>query len=156
GRSEIVARSTFTVTDASVHRPFLVTALHSPLAVNTDIRELATTAVVVMGLVALIFFPCAIFEETLDNNYEEVRGWFGRTDEVKERTGRPAVVEFVLFMAVSAGLYTFLDPGAGVDLATVAVFVSLVVGLALAVIGDGVPALIYGRRHGLEAPLRAL
>ena len=156
GTDRIVASSTFEVSDRSVHRSFVVTALHSPLDVRMSLRDAAVTAGATMFLALLIFFPCGIFEETLDNNYAEVRGWFGLKGDVKEVTGKAATLRFIVFMGVCAALYTGLDPGAGFDLATGAVFLALLVGLAAAVLFEGVPMLLFGRRHGLKAPLRAL
>jgi uncharacterized membrane protein YozB (DUF420 family) len=59
-------------------------------------------------------------------------------------------------MAVASAVYTGLDPATGLDLATAVVFVGLLAGLSLVVVSEGVPSLLFARRHRTRAPLRAL
>src|SRR4029450_6326371 len=76
GGDPTVATAAITVTGARVHRPALVTSLHLPSQVPAGVKDLGLSALVAVALVALIGFPCELFDSTLAENYGESTGWF--------------------------------------------------------------------------------
>jgi hypothetical protein len=152
----VLASATFRVTDDAVHRPALVTALPKPDDISFSPGDLAKSAGAALVAIPVIFFPFAIVEEVMDDNWEEICGWFGRSGGAKEKTGWRAVPVFLLFMGVASAFYTALDPTAALNLATAVAFCGLLLGIIAVVMSEGTPMLLFARRHRLEAPMRAL
>ncbi|MDQ2825793.1 MAG: hypothetical protein M3Y04_02310, partial [Actinomycetota bacterium] len=107
----VVQASFFQVLPASVHRPAFVTALPLPADVSLDPGKLLLSAVVATGMILLIAFPYELFNSTVEENYDEIRGWFGLPPRdpaaVKLRENRIAFVGLTMLTAVACG---FLSP----------------------------------------------
>jgi hypothetical protein len=154
--SGVVASAPFTLTDDSVHRTPLATALPTPADISFSPADLARSAAAAAVAIPIIFFPFALIEEVMDDHYEEILGWFGLRARHREKAGWAAVPKLVMFIGLAAATYTALDPSAGLNVATVVVFLGLLVALTAVIGVAGVPSLAFAHRHGLKAPMRAL
>jgi len=123
-----------------------------------------------MGLLALLIaflipFPGTLFNKTVEANYVEIKGWMlalrrrwnGLLDSLAvgplaklrrwlgpRMGGRTGVF---LFLALSALVYGFLSPTFGFNESSLALFLGLLVGLALITAAFDLPLRIYHRRQ---------
>ncbi|MDQ1396607.1 MAG: hypothetical protein QOG64_1866, partial [Acidimicrobiaceae bacterium] len=153
-----VAEARFAVAAASLHRSAFVTSLHSLRTVPTQAKQLGLSALLAIAMVALIAFPSELFDSTLDENYEEVIGWFGFVAPAVERVragGR--AIGYAGFAVGGAALYSLLDPGLRLDAGSIAQFFGLLLSLLVITVGFGLPGLVYmRRRYNARAGLRVL
>jgi hypothetical protein len=148
----------FEVVRSSVHRSQFATSVPEPRQVSTRLRTVANSLLITAGLVLLIVFPADLFNATLDENYDEVRSWFGlgpRSPKVLRPLPQAlALTGFVVFGGV---LYGFLSPDFGVNRSSLALAVGLSAALALIGIVFRLPFLLHSRRHhGEWARLKVL
>ncbi len=120
-----------------------------PGQVSTDVAILAESAALALLIVLLMPFPAQLFNSTLEAHYDEVRGWFprfslpfGRGDFWKSPIG------VGLFLAASALLYAFLDPGLGLDAESAAEVVGIGLGILVTAFAFEIPSLLAHRRLG--------
>ena len=128
------------------------------------------TALGGMGLLALLIaflipFPGTLFNKTVEANYTEIRTWMaglrGRWNAYLDAMaigplgglrrwlgprmgGRTGVF---VFLALSALVYGFLSPSFGLNSSSLALFLGLLVGLALITAAFDLPLRIYHRRR---------
>lgn len=140
----------FTIEDRSIHRPALVSALHLPSQVPLGAKDLGLSALVAAALVLLVAFPSELFDSTLAENAEEVKGWFRWVAPLVRPFSRMgASVATAILLGIAALLFGLLDPGFGLDLASAAEFLGLVLSLLVVTAVFSLPALVYmRRRHG--------
>ena len=60
-------------------------AAPGPADISLDPVVIATSAAAAAGIVLLIPFPSALFNSTVEENYDEIRGWF----RFRRRRARP-------------------------------------------------------------------
>jgi len=125
----------------------------------------------------LIPFPGTLFNKTVEANYPEIQGWIkgaggrwngmvdamavGPLRAVRGTLGRVLAgrTGVVMFLALSALVYGFLSPSFGFDWNSAALFLGLLVGLALITAAFDLPLRVYHRRRTEERDagvLRAL
>jgi hypothetical protein len=144
----VVQSATFEVVHAEVHRIAPITALPKPDQVDFSLSSLLTSAAVVMGLLVLIAFPGELFNTTLEEHYDEVRGWFGlQPKRLEADTGRSQIVPFIAFLVVGGLLYSLLNPAFRLDRSTVAASVGLAVAMGIVTLVFDIPSLAYVHRH---------
>jgi hypothetical protein len=111
------ASSTFLVTDADVHRTAVVTSLAHPDQISLELERVMASAAVA-GLIILLFaFPSKLFNAAVEENYDEIRGWFhlpGRVVDSASSVGR--AVTFVVMNLLAAIVLGFLNPDFGPDM----------------------------------------
>ena len=111
------ASSTFLVTAADVHRTAFVTSLAHPDQISLELQRVMASAAVA-GLIILLFaFPSKLFNASVEENYDEIRGWLhmpGRAVETASSLGR--AVTFVVMNLLAAIVLGFLDPDFGPDI----------------------------------------
>jgi hypothetical protein len=93
------------------------------------LRSIGLSAAVAAALFVLLAFPSQLFNSTLQENYEEVPGWFHLRRpmaEVVQRFDQRLVLP--LFLVAGGVLYAVLAPGFGFNRSTAA----LALGLAVA------------------------
>jgi hypothetical protein len=143
---------------AQVGGESLVSSVPSPAEINLDPAVVAVSVGLTAGTIFLFPFPAEIFNQTLAQNYDSIRGWFrrGRSQKGGRRFwDRP--LGLALFLVVAAFLYGFLDPGFGLDSASAAVFLGLLIGVTVTTVGFALPAMVLRRaRNGEWGRLRAL
>ncbi|HLF70143.1 MAG TPA: FGLLP motif-containing membrane protein, partial [Actinomycetota bacterium] len=108
----------------SDHRSGFARSVPDPTTVVNGIkhnRELVGQNILLaLILLLMITFPAELFNSTLEENYEEVQGWFKRLRRVGRGLGRhlrklPSMVSVALFAIVGGLVYGFLDPAFGAD-----------------------------------------
>ena len=143
---------------AGVGTESLVASVPSPSEINLDPAVVAVSVGLTAGTILLFPFPAEIFNHTLAENYDTVRGWFRRKGS--KATGRrfwDRPIGLISFLVIAALLFGFLDPAFGRSSASVPVFFGLLVGVAVTTFGFAVPIMILRRlRSGEWGRLRAL
>ena len=127
----------------------LVSSIPSPLEISLDPIVVAASAALTAGVIFLVPFPAEIFNNTLADHYDEIRGWFRRRPRAEPRTGfwdRP--LGLVLFLLGCSLLYGFLDPGFGANTASLVLFVGLFAGVVLTTVGFAIPTILA--RHSRD------
>jgi hypothetical protein len=120
------ATTTFTVTAASTHRSAFVTSLPEPGHISTELKALATSAIAALLLMLLFAFPYELFNSTVEENYDEIRGWFGlpaRATAVARTRSR--TVAFLVLNLAAAAVYGFLSPDFGLNLNSLVILLGM-------------------------------
>jgi hypothetical protein len=134
---------------ASHDRPVLSTHVATARTLPWRPSRVAVSALLALLLVVLMPFPAALFNNTLEQNYAEVSGWFAflHRRPREERVPRPWR-DFALLVGAVAVLDAFLDPGLGFDTASVVLVAGLALSVAAVSLLSSVPARLHARRHG--------
>ncbi len=144
----IETASLFEVLPVSVHRPAFVTSLPMPGQVSLDPGALLATGAIAVGAIMLIAFPFELFNSAMEENYDEIRGWFGMgprgVPEVKTRGG---TLGFLALTAVTAVATGFLSPDFGFNRTSVVLFLGICVALLVMAVLFSLPADIGIRRQ---------
>ncbi|MBV9935191.1 MAG: hypothetical protein JO367_12875 [Actinobacteria bacterium] len=155
----VLRTTTFMVTPASIHRSPISTAVPTPNQISFSPKSIAVSTAGALGLLFLIAFPSELFNSTLEEHYDEVRGWFPRR-RVRPRPGgaskkgRDAPVsaaergiKFGLFLVAGGILYALLSPSFGLNWSSVANVLGLTLSLIVVTIGFALPGMVYMRRR---------
>jgi hypothetical protein len=149
----VLPRAGTSGTGAGPGRAFAA-SLAQPSEVSSDPVVVVESAILALAIVLLMPFPATLFNSTLEEHYDEVRGWFPRLPlSVGSFWGSWAGV--AAFIALSALLYAFLDPGFGPTVESAAEVVGLATGIVLTAITFQLPELL-ARRGERGTRLRAL
>ena len=135
------ASSVFLVTDADFHRSAFATSLARPDQVSLDIRELATSAVLAVGFLLLFAFPYELFNSTMEENYDEIRGWFhlpARVVGAGTRAGR--IASFLGLTVLTAVIVGFLSPDFGANLNSLVLVAGFSIALLVMTLAFSLPA----------------
>jgi hypothetical protein len=141
--SPVRARTIFTVTNASLHRSALVTSVPQPGQVSLNLARLGASAVAAAFILLLFAFPYELFNKTLEENYDEVRGWMrlpARAVEASSRAGR--IGGFVVLTAIAAIAVGFLSPDFALNQAGVVLALGTFVALLVMSVGFSLPAAV--------------
>lgn len=147
--SPVLAASAFDVTDAGLHRSALATSLPQVDQVDFGVDQLLLSALAVAALLVLIAFPAELFNTTLEEHYDEVRGWFG----LKPRPlggGRHHGLLLALFLLLSGPLWFAMQPSSGFDAATAVGALGLSLATGAVVLASDLPEVDYVRRRYRE------
>jgi hypothetical protein len=141
-------------------RPFAA-SVPDPAEITLDPVIVAETALLAAATVLLVPFPAALFNETLDEHYAEITGWFGRWRRRVRGIHVPGRFwesgpGIVVFLVTSALVLGFLDPTFGPNARSAATILGLLVGLAVVTAVFEGPAAVLRRREGDRGVLRAL
>ena len=146
---DVVRASTpFLVTEATFHRSAMATSLAQPDQVPLDLGRLATSAIVAVAFLLLFAFPFELFNSTVEENYDEIRGWFRLPPRLVgegSRLGR--VVSFFGLTAVTAVTVGFLSPDFGLNLNSLVLTAGFAIALLVMSLGFSLPADIGVRRR---------
>ncbi|MGH9265915.1 MAG: FGLLP motif-containing membrane protein [Acidimicrobiales bacterium] len=142
--------SFFEVVPVAVHRPAFVTSLPLPDQVSLDPRQLLLSAAVAVGAILLIAFPYELFNSTVEENYDEIRSWFGLGPRgVDEAKVRSRTVTFFVMCAVTAVTFGFLSPDFGLNMTSLVLSLGAFVALIVMAVVFSLPADIgIHRRFG--------
>jgi hypothetical protein len=148
----VVKVATFKVLASSAHRSAFVTSIPNPGQISTNPAVLAVSAAMALAIIPLLAFPSQLFNSTLQENYDEVRGWFRRPVRAPAKTRKPLsratqAAEFAGFLAAGAVLYGLLTPGFGFNRTSLALGLGLGLALLVICVGFSVPTLTYMRRR---------
>ena len=121
--------------------------------VNTEPVALGGSLLLALLLLLIVGFIGELFNNTVENNYDEIAGWFRKgplgavrrgLDRIHiDPPGRPGVL---LFIGVTALISSFVDPQFGLDLRSVAVFLGFLVGLVVVLASFKLPPILARRR----------
>jgi hypothetical protein len=141
------------------------TSLPTPTAVGSSIPALLLSALLVLALVLLVVFPSQLFNRTYEENHERIRAWWeGRlpwTRSGRERAQTRAwhgAVGLACAVLVGAALGTLLDPKAGLNKRSAALFAGIVLSLLFSITLAAAVNATYRRvrKRGARWELRAL
>jgi hypothetical protein len=151
GGAPVLVATEFQVTEASLHRSAFATALHRPDHVRFGLDSLLLSALGALGMMVLIAFPAELFNSTLEEHYDEVRGWFGlRPRPPTAGTGVSNVALFAFFLALSGPLWFAMQRSSGLDMATFLAALGLSIATAVVVLGSDLPTYLHLRRRYQE------
>jgi hypothetical protein len=131
---------------------------------NTEPVALGGSLLLALLLLLIVGFIGELFNNTVENNYDEIAGWFRKgplgpvrraLDRVRfDPPGHPGVL---LFIALTALISSFVDPAFGLDLRSVGVFLGFLVGLIVVLASFKLPPILARRRRtGEMGQLRPL
>jgi len=122
--------------------------------VNSDGGALGGSLLLALLLLLIIGFVGELFNNTVETNYDEIAGWFRKGPIGRLRRafggiridppGRPGVL---LFIALTALVSSFVDPGFGLNLRSIAVFLGFLVGLIIVLASFKLPPILARRRR---------
>ncbi len=135
----------------------LVDSVPAPADINLDPIVVAVSIGLTAGMLLLIPFPAEIFNNTLAENHDQIRAWFRR----RQATGRSTFWQrpggLVAALLVMALLYGFLDPGFGLNAASLPTLAGLLAGVLVTTLGFVLPTMLVRRsRTGEWGRMRAL
>lgn len=144
--SPVLAAATFDVTGAGVHRSELATSMPQADQVDFGLDQLLFSALAVAGLLVLIAFPAELFNTTLEEHYDEVRGWFGLSPRPLGG-GRHHGPLLVVFMLLAGPLWFAMQPSSGFDAATAWGALGLSLATGFVVVASDLPGVLHMRRR---------
>lgn len=138
-------------------RSLFPASLRTPDEVSTSLTRVLHSAALALVLVLLVGFPAEIFNKTLEENYDEIRGWLGRRHRRRRRRPLPESAQLALFAVLGALLLCLVDPSAAVDRKTAALALGFVVALPLMMMFFELPIEVYYTRvSGLLSTMKVL
>jgi hypothetical protein len=140
----VLGANTFRITRTSVHRPAFLTSLNQPRQISLSTRNILASTGIAAALLILLAFPAQLFNATLAEHYEQVRGWFHLSrplSELAQRGNQRLMAP--LFLVVGGVLYALLTPDVGFNLTTAALVVGLAVAVAVTTVGFALPSFLY-------------
>lgn len=148
GGDTIEQASFFEILPVSVHRPAFVTSLPLPSQLSLDLGALLASAAIAIVVILLVAFPYELFNSALEENYDEVRGWFGLGPRgVPEVKTGSHTLGFLGLTAVTALATGFLSPDFGLNRTSVVLFLGICVALLVMAVLFSLPADIGIRRQ---------
>lgn len=121
---------------------------------NTDGGALGGSLLLALLVLLLIGFIGELFNNTVENNYDEIAGWFrkGPLGAARRALGRiridpPGVPGVWLFIGLTALVSSFVDPGFGLNVRSIAVFLGFLVGLLVVLASFKLPPILARRRR---------
>ncbi|MEA2717127.1 MAG: hypothetical protein QOI99_1444 [Actinomycetota bacterium] len=148
--------SRFRVTGAGVHRPAFLTALPGPGDVSVDPSQVAVSVLVAAAAIPLLAFPYQLFNSTLEENYEEVRGWFGLKPKPPDYVPPHQGPLFIGFLLVSGVLFAMLSPDFGFNRTSLVLAAGLAIAIFMTGVGFALPGFLYMLRQGDRGRIRVL
>ena len=144
------ATTTFLVTQASMHRSGFVTAIPQPGHISLELGDLAVSSIAALLILLLFAFPYELFNSTMEENYDEIRGWFrlpARAAAVARTKAR--TVAFFILNLIAAAVFSFLSPEFGLNMHTLLTVLGMFTGLLIMAVLFSLPAAIaIHRRYG--------
>ncbi|MGH2717112.1 MAG: choice-of-anchor P family protein [Actinomycetota bacterium] len=158
GRTLAATTTSFRVVESAVHRSAFVTSLVTPSQVSRSLATLLASVAVAAGAILVVAFPSELFNSTLDEHYDEVRGWFGLGPVSRTELSRTRqFVDFTAFVLVGGVLAGLVTPGFGWNLSSLALASGLAASLVVVTAAFTLPqALHLVARYHEWASLRVL
>ncbi len=141
------------------------TSLPTPAAVGSSVPALLLSALLVLALVLLVVFPSQLFNRTYEENHERIRAWWERRLPWTRRQGEGAhsrrlrgAAGLTCAVVVGALLGTLLDPKAGFNSRSAALWTGIVLSLLFSITLGAVVTAGYRRARDLDTTweMRAL
>jgi len=139
-----IQTAAFRITTSGVHRSVFVTSSNQPRQIPLTLKSIGFSVLIAGLLLLLLGFPSQVFNSTLQEHYEEVRGWFGMRRPLSEVVGDlNQRILFPLFLAAGGTLYALLTPGFGFNLSSLALAGGLAIAVAVTTVGFALPTFAY-------------
>jgi hypothetical protein len=119
--------------------------------VNTDGGDVGGNLLLALLMLLIIGFAGELFNNTVENNYDEISGWFrkgplGWLRRVGGRLGGEARIGLLAFLLLTAFISSFVDPHFGVDVRSLGEFLGFLVGLVVVLATFKLPPMLAHRR----------
>ena len=118
--------------------------------VNADVADLGGSLLLALLLLLIIGFAAELFNNTVEQNYTEISGWFkkGPLGWIRRAGGRlgEARIGLLAFLALTALISSFVDPHFGFDLRSLGEFLGFLVGLIVVLASFKLPVIFARRR----------
>ena len=135
----------------------LVDSVPSPSRINLDPLVIAASLGLAAGMVFLVPFPAEFFNNTISEHHDQIKSWFRRKRREAVSTAWEKRWGLALGLVAMALLYGFLDPGFGLNAASIPTFVGLLLGVLITTLGFALPTLLMRRaRNGDRGRMRIL
>lgn len=120
----------------------------SVTGVNEDATAIGGSLALALLLLLLVGFAGELWNNTVENNYETIAGWFRRVPLVRLSgwLTLPGPFGVLLFLALTALVSSFVDPTFGPDLRGLAEFLGFLVGLVIVLASFKLPPMLARRR----------
>lgn len=142
------ATTAFLVTDADTHRTAVVTSLAQPDQISLELERILASAAVAVAIIMLFAFPSKLFNSTVEENYDEIRGWFRLPARAVDAASSTSRTLTFLGLSVVAGIVLgFLDPKFGFNLNSVVIVIGFSLSLIVMSAGFSLPAAIAIHRR---------
>jgi hypothetical protein len=136
---------------AGIHRSAFVTSLVEPRQLVLSPTSVLKDAGVAAVLLILLAFPAQLFNETLREHYEEIRGWFGLKRPLSEVVRRVDQRLLVPIFLLSGGvLLALITPEFGFNMSTLALVIGLSLAVGIITLAFSVPNYAYFALHYRE------
>ena len=146
------------MTEADTHRTAFVTSLAQPDQISLELERILSSAAVAVAIILLFAFPSKLFNSTIEENYDEIRGWFrlpARAVDTASSVSR--TLTFLGLSVVAAVVLGFLDPEFGLNPNSLVIVIGFTLSLIVMSAGFGLPAAIaIHRRTGVWGKLNFL
>lgn len=142
--------ATFAV-QGGIHRSAFVTSLAQPRQLSLSLSSALKDAGVAGVLLVLLAFPAQLFNETLRENYEELRGWFGLKrplNEVIRHVDQRLLMP--VFLLGGGVLLALITPDFGFNVSTLAVILGFSLAMGIITVAFAVPNYAYFLRRYRE------
>jgi hypothetical protein len=147
-----------------------VDSLVAPAKLALDSQFLIQAGILTLLILALLPFPSQLFNSTLEQNYESIKGGFRRVPIVGRFVGQVAAEAgpaaphpwrrrfgVLLFVLLAGLLYSLLDPGFGPSATSAVTYGGIVIGLVVVTWISAIPnRALHGRLVGDRGYLSAL
>jgi hypothetical protein len=119
--------------------------------VNGDTGAIGGSLLLALLMLLIIGFAGELFNNTVENNYEEISGWFrkgplGWARRMGGKLGGQARIGLIAFLGATALVSSFVDPHFGVDLRSLGEFLGFLVGLVVVLASFKLPPMLAHRR----------
>ena len=142
-----------------LERSQFIDSVVSPAQLSLDPLFLAQAGILTLLILVLLPFPSQLFNATLEENYDQIRGAFRRVPLAgrlvrpsSESLAEPAphspwrLLVVAIFVLVSGLLYGLLDPEFGLDSRSLVTFAGIVLGLVIVTWAANLPRRVIHAR----------
>ena len=139
-----------------------VASIATPAAVSTDPPVVLQSALLALAVIFLMPFPAQLFNSTVEENGDEIRGWFAPVGRAFSAAGKGLdsfwrnPVGIGLFLVVSAVLYALLDPAFGLSPEALITLIGIAIGIIVVTVLFALPAILTHRRQGDRPVIEAI
>ena len=121
------------------------------VGVNPEPAAVGGSLLLALLLLLIIGFAGELFNNTVENNYTEISGWFrkGPLGWLRRMGGKLAGehrTSLLVFLALTALISSFVDPNFGLDLRSLGEFLGFLVGLIVVLASFKLPPMLAHRR----------
>ncbi len=140
----------------------LVASITTPSQMTMDPTVALQSAALAILILLLMPFPAQLFNSTVEEHDDEIRGWFApltrgmRTVGIGIGTFWRSPVGIVSFLVVSALLYALLDPTFSLSVDGLITMVGILLGLVVVTALFSVPAVLWHRPRGDHPVIEAI